>query len=45
MYSEYICLLRTELSIITKRMLWFSRSIHMSFACTQLYNLPRTICP
>lgn len=33
MYSEYICLLRTELTIITKRMLVFSRSLHMSFAC------------
>lgn len=32
MYSEYICLLRTKLNIITKRLLLFSRSLHTSFA-------------
>lgn len=32
MYSEYICLLRTKLTNITKRLLLFSPSLHISFA-------------
>lgn len=43
MYSEYICLLRTKLTNITKRLLLFSRNLHMSFApshrpCSSVLN-------